>query len=134
MKQLLEEYLSASRAMGLHSGMPECCVDAFVADERADIALPATHRVEQLGYTWDTRPMKNDPIGYVPCLPCYKAILAGEQQAPVIHDCDENSEECSPICNRLNNAIEALESVGYFDEMYKAAGLEDHSRSVPNRG
>lgn len=133
MKQLLEEYLSASHAMGLHSGMPECCVNAFVADERAGIALPATHRIEQLGYTWKTKPRRAQNLGYVPCLSCFEQILKGMRPV-VIHECDENSEGCYDICLRIHNAIGALDKAGYYDQLYKNAGLQDHSRSVPNRG
>lgn len=58
------------RRFGLHSGIPECCVEAFVAGRHA-FALDS-----RLGH-----------VGYVPCVSCEQKMLHGLMTPAVIHTC-----------------------------------------------
>lgn len=79
-------------AFGLHSGIPLCCVLAFVRDDWQGKHLVASRRKKALGYK-----VMHSPWSYAPCWRCAGEIKLGERTPAVVCDCRK--------CERLSCAF-----------------------------
>jgi hypothetical protein len=74
-------------AFGLHSGIPRCCIAAYVREVRkgrtGDWALTWAQRIVMLDPRW------HYALQYRPCHGCAVAILAGRAPPAKIHKCSE---------------------------------------------
>lgn len=102
MDPITAAYISTSREYGLHSQIPECCVEAYLADQISGVEFIAVARDEQMGYKFPG-PLKHD---YVPCPSCYEKGLAGQAPA-VLHTCDPQNPVCRYVKAQYSKALKA---------------------------
>jgi hypothetical protein len=93
------------RAYGLHSNIPECCVDAWVAihdDDNshiwhAELRCCVGHddcTYVPAGAQMNMRGLPELECGYVPCERCHRDIAAGIRKANKLHVCSNRSLSC----------------------------------------
>lgn len=73
----------SSLLMGLHSGIPGCCILSYLKDERGGVENIALSKNALYGPEW----RKNWEFRYVPCRRCWERWKATGKGRKEIHQC-----------------------------------------------
>ncbi len=95
------------RKFGLHSNIPECCIDEFISYDNDYIA--GVNYIPYAWFRWSQFGLLEDEysnIEYVPCQKCMSEILSGKLTPAKIHMCDNTCIDTghSTYINSMENS------------------------------
>ena len=99
----MREHVDKARAFGLHSNIPECCVEFYCAHDSPYVIALNDRRAR-------AHPHKIMYVEYVPCPKCWRRIASNRQPPAAIHKCDL---KCIPFLEEhgMHHTIEYLKSL-----------------------